>query len=61
VPAGVMIDNTSEWSGDHCMDPDAVPGILLTNRRLRRPAAALEQLAGAILAEFGITGFGSSR
>jgi predicted AlkP superfamily phosphohydrolase/phosphomutase len=61
VPAGVMIDNTSEWSGDHCMDPDAVPGILLTTRRLQRPAAALEQLAGAILAEFGITGFGSSR
>ena len=61
VPAGVIIDNTSEWSGDHCMDPDAVPGILLTNRRLQRPAAALEQLAGAILAEFGITGFGSSR
>ena len=22
------------WSGDHCMDPDAVPGILLTSRPL---------------------------
>ena len=61
VPAGVMVDNTSEWSGDHCMDPDAVPGILLTNRRLQRAAPALEQLAAVILAEFGITGFGSSR
>ena len=61
VPAGVMVDNTSEWSGDHCMDPDAVPGILLTNRRLQRAAPALEQLAAAILAQFGITGFGSSR
>jgi predicted AlkP superfamily phosphohydrolase/phosphomutase len=61
VPAGVIVDNTSEWSGDHCWDPDAVPGILLTNRRLRKPAAGLEQLAGAILAEFGISGFGTSR
>jgi predicted AlkP superfamily phosphohydrolase/phosphomutase len=60
VPAGVIVDNTSEWSGDHCMDPDSVPGILLTNRRLRRPAAALDKLAGAILAEFGIENFPSS-
>jgi hypothetical protein len=60
VPPGVLVDNTSEWSGDHCMDPDAVPGILLTNRRLRQPAAALDQLAGSVLAEFGITSFPSS-
>ena len=39
VPPEVIVDNRSAWSGDHCMDPDAVPGILLTSRRLRRPAA----------------------
>ena len=61
VPPGVLVDNTSEWSGDHCMDPDAVPGILLTSRRLRQPAAALDKLAGSVLAEFGITSFPSSR
>ena len=49
----------SAWSGDHCMDPEAVPGILLTSRPLRKPAANLRELAPAILAEFGIDGFPS--
>ncbi len=54
------MDNRSAWSGDHCMDPDAVPGILLTSRPLRRPAAHLGDLAPAILAELGIDGFPST-
>jgi len=53
----VVTDNTEEWSGDHCMDPDAVPGILFTSRRLQKTATRLEELAPAILAEFGIEGF----
>jgi len=53
----VFQDNTSAWSGDHCMDPDVVPGVLLTNQRMRTPAPALQSLAGAILAEIGIPGF----
>ena len=27
-----ITDNTSSWSGDHCMDHRTVPGILLTSR-----------------------------
>ena len=57
LPLEVMVDNTSAWSGDHCMDHLAVPGILLTNRALKRPALSLEHLAAAIVAEFGIDGF----
>jgi predicted AlkP superfamily phosphohydrolase/phosphomutase len=53
----VMTDNHEEWSGDHCMDPDAVPGILFTSRPLKKPAARLEELAAAVLAEFGVEGF----
>ena len=56
----VFSDNTGEWSGDHCMDPAAVPGILATNRSLVRPAPRLRDLAGAILAELGIEGFPAS-
>ena len=52
-----VTDNTEEWSGDHCMDPDAVPGILFTSRPLRKPAAKLDELAAAVLAEFGVEGF----
>jgi predicted AlkP superfamily phosphohydrolase/phosphomutase len=53
----VVTDNTEEWSGDHCMDPDAVPGVLFSSRPLKRPVAKLEDLAAAILAEFGVDGF----
>jgi predicted AlkP superfamily phosphohydrolase/phosphomutase len=53
----VMTDNTEEWNGDHCMDPDAVPGILFTSRPLKKPVARLDELAAAVLAEFGVEGF----
>lgn len=57
LPREVIVDNTSHWSGDHCMDHEAVPGILLSNRPLRRPAPSIQSLAAAVLAEFGIDGF----
>jgi predicted AlkP superfamily phosphohydrolase/phosphomutase len=57
IPREVMVDNTSAWSGDHCMDFRTVPGILLSSRPLRRPAPSLQTLAAAILAEFGIEHF----
>jgi len=53
----VVTDNTEEWSGDHCMDPETVPGVLFSSHPLKKPAAKLEELAAAILAEFGVDGF----
>jgi hypothetical protein len=61
VPATVMADNLSAWSGDHCMDPDTVPGILLTSRPLQSNAATLQALPAAILAELGIRDFPQAR
>jgi predicted AlkP superfamily phosphohydrolase/phosphomutase len=52
IPQEIISDNTGLWTGDHCMDHEAVPGILLTNRRLRQPAPTLERLSAAIVAEF---------
>jgi predicted AlkP superfamily phosphohydrolase/phosphomutase len=57
----VIVDNRDPWSGDHCMDHEAVPGILLTNRPLRKPAPTLDRLAAAILAEFGVERFPAGR
>ncbi len=54
LSSAVFADNMSAWSGDHCMDPDAVPGILLTNRPLKQRANTLQVLAPAILAELGV-------
>ena len=30
----VFSDNKKAWSGDHCIHPDLVPGVLFTNRKL---------------------------
>lgn len=57
VPPDMFTDNMERWSGDHCMDPQAVPGILLANHPLKKPATRLEDLAAAVLAEFGIDRF----
>jgi predicted AlkP superfamily phosphohydrolase/phosphomutase len=57
ITPGVLSDNTSAWSGDHCMDPPAVPGILLSNRKLTSAPATLQTLAGTILQAIGIPGF----
>ncbi|MBI4815256.1 MAG: alkaline phosphatase family protein [Deltaproteobacteria bacterium] len=48
----VITDNLSEWSGDHAMDHETVPGILLATRRLE--ASSLLDLSGAILKQMGI-------
>ena len=53
----VLVDNTDPWSGDHCMDHETVPGVLLSNRPLRKPAPSLHTVAAAVLAEFGIDEF----
>lgn len=57
VPAEVWADNSGAWSGDHIMDHETVPGVLLSNRPLQVPARSLKELAAAILAEFGVQGF----
>ena len=57
VPKELFENNTEEWTGDHGMDHETVPGVLFTNRPLKKPAPRLQDLAAAILAEFGIDGF----
>lgn len=54
LSAEVFADNIDDWPGDHLMDHETVPGILLTNRPLAKPAPTLRDLGGAILAEFGV-------
>ena len=57
VPREVFADNLDAWGADHCMDHETVPGVLLSNRPLRKAAPTLQSLAAAILAEFGVGGF----
>ncbi|MDG3002957.1 alkaline phosphatase family protein [Paludisphaera mucosa] len=46
-------DNVKKWSGDHCIDPAATPGVLFMNRPFRREGASLVDLAPTILDALG--------
>lgn len=54
VPRAMIVDNREKWSGDHIMDHEAVPGVLLSSHPLALPARSLRELRAALLAEFGI-------
>jgi predicted AlkP superfamily phosphohydrolase/phosphomutase len=54
IDGETLSDNTRRWSGDHCVDPAAVPGVLFCNRRLADAAAAIIDLAPTILDWFGV-------
>lgn len=53
-PRKHILDNTEPWSGDHCIDPTFVPGVLLSSRPLRSPSPRLEDLAPTILKAFEV-------
>jgi predicted AlkP superfamily phosphohydrolase/phosphomutase len=53
----IIVDNERPWSGDHLMDHEAVPGVLFSSKPLGREVTSLQNLAAALLAEFGIEGF----
>jgi predicted AlkP superfamily phosphohydrolase/phosphomutase len=54
VPAAVIEDNRKRWSGDHVVDPAAVPGVLFATRPLASAAPTLLDLAPTILATLGV-------
>jgi predicted AlkP superfamily phosphohydrolase/phosphomutase len=48
-------NNTRRWSGDHIIDPDAVPGILFMNRPAANNHANILDLAPTILKYLGVS------
>ena len=54
IPAGLIEVNDREWSGDHCMDSRAVPGVLISSRPIAERKANLLDLTVSILATFGV-------
>ncbi len=55
MAADVSSDNVDKWSGDHCMDQNAVPGTLICNREIRSDDPALIDMAPTLLSYFDIT------
>jgi predicted AlkP superfamily phosphohydrolase/phosphomutase len=54
VAGPVFEDNVKAWSGDHCIDPRLVPGVLFANRKIDRDDPALIDIAPTALRLFGV-------
>jgi predicted AlkP superfamily phosphohydrolase/phosphomutase len=53
VTESVFTDNTRSWSGDHCVDPDVVPGVFFCNRRIATERPRLVDVPASIVELFG--------
>ncbi len=50
----VFHDNTKAWSGDHCIDPSLIPGVLFCNRPLDVENPRLLDIGPTVLDLFGV-------
>ncbi|UCH36315.1 MAG: alkaline phosphatase family protein [Armatimonadota bacterium] len=50
----VFEDNTRSWSGDHCVDPALVPGVLFCNRPIAAEQPRMVDIAATALDLFGV-------
>jgi predicted AlkP superfamily phosphohydrolase/phosphomutase len=54
VTGAVFTDNLKAWSGDHCIDPHLVPGVIFCNRQILAEDPGIEDMAPTALDLFGI-------
>ncbi len=47
-------DNVKAWSGDHCIDPELVPGVFFCNQKTTSPSPAIIDIAPTGLELFGL-------
>jgi predicted AlkP superfamily phosphohydrolase/phosphomutase len=47
-------DNVAGFTGNHLMDPEVVPGVLLCNRRLPSAGHSLTDVTATLLEQFGV-------
>jgi predicted AlkP superfamily phosphohydrolase/phosphomutase len=54
VSGPIFEDNVKAWSGDHCIDPRLVPGVLFCNRAIDAEEPHIVDIAPTALRLFGI-------
>jgi len=54
ITPDVIEDNTKSWSGDHCMDPEIMSGVLFTNLKLQEDNPRLMDMGPTALELFGV-------
>ena len=50
----VFHDNTKAWSGDHCIDPSLIPGVMFCNHPIQTDNPRLLDVGPTILQMFGV-------
>jgi len=50
----VFEDNLKAWSGDHCIDPQVVPGVLFCSQKINAKSPSIMDIAPTALALFGL-------
>ena len=53
VRGPVFEDNTKAWSGDHCVDPPLIPGVVFCNRDFEASEPGIEDMAPTAMRLFG--------
>ena len=48
-------DNTKAWSGDHCIDPELIPGVFFCSHKVVSESPRLMDLGPTALDLFGIS------
>jgi predicted AlkP superfamily phosphohydrolase/phosphomutase len=54
VESEIFSDNLKAWSGDHHVDPDLIPGVLFSNKKLIKDSPHITDLAPTVLELFGV-------
>lgn len=54
VTANIFEDNLKAWSGDHCVDPRLVPGVLFSNQKIAADRPQIADVAPTLLKLFGL-------
>ncbi len=54
VNSTLIQDNVKAWSGDHCIDPEIVPGVLFCNHKIKKSKASITDVAPTLLKMFGV-------
>lgn len=55
ITSRIYEDNVKCWSGDHCIDPACVPGVLFSSLKLNAPSPSIMDVAPTVLELFGLT------
>jgi predicted AlkP superfamily phosphohydrolase/phosphomutase len=53
VTEETITDNTRSWSGDHCVDPDIVPGVFFCDRTINTETPRLIDIPATVMKLFG--------